>query len=276
MIRYRKQPEHFQAGWGLFYVIVYWIFMPCASQVTVILTRVITTFHNLQKKQVLKKHLGWDEASPSCSQSHCGCAHRLERCITAEEEELPPPDGRGSRGSHGCCSREGFSGEDRGLGAACAHGAHLEAPLTAQVPRDWAETGGRIFVWSDEVEGRNLPAGQLWELFKETLPEGDALRHQRWPWFRVPAPTQMKLIPARRMFQPGEGKGSMKPDMWIMLINFLVHWTLADTQVSKHLDLVFIAIKSVFRHWKCIQRNTELIHCCDQKNRNPLILGLLQ
>lgn len=53
----------------------------------------------------------------------------------------------------------------------------------------------------------------------------------------------MKLIPARKMFQPGEGKGSIKPDMWIMVINFLVLWTLADTQVSKHLDLVFITIK---------------------------------
>lgn len=59
----------------------------------------------------------------------------------------------------------------------------------------------------------------------------------------------MKLIPARKMFQPGEGKGSMKPDMWITVINLLVHWTLADTQVSKHLDLVFITIKiSVYKY----------------------------
>lgn len=231
---------HFQAGWGIILchcLDIYDIFMLCASKVTVILTRVITTFHNLRKKEVVKKHLGWEETSPSCSQIHCCCAHRLERYITGEEEELPPPDGRGSRGSHGGCSRAGFSGQDPGLGAACAHGAHLEAPLTAQVRRTWAETEGRNFVCSDEVEGRTPPAAQFWELFKETLPEGDALRHQRWPSFRVSAPTQMKLIPARKMFQPGEGKGRMKPDMWIMVINFLVHWTLADSQVSKHLDL---------------------------------------
>lgn len=46
-----------------------------------------------------------------------------------------------------------------------------------------------------------------------------------------------------KMFQPGEGKGRMEPDMWIMVINFLVHWTLADAQVSKRLDLVVITIK---------------------------------
>lgn len=139
----------------------------------------ITTFHNLRKKQVVKKHLGWDETSPSCTQSRCCCAHRLGGVITGEEEELPPPDRRGSRGSHGGCSRAGFSCQDPGLGDAYAHGAHLEAPLTAQVRRTETETEGRILVCRDEVEGRTPFAAQLWELFKETLPEGDALRHQR-------------------------------------------------------------------------------------------------
>lgn len=50
----------------------------------------------------------------------------------------------------------------------------------------------------------------------------------------------MKLMKAQPMLQAAGG--SMRPDVWIMVMNFLVHWTLAYAQVRGRLGLVFIIL----------------------------------
>lgn len=141
--------------------------------------------------------------------------------LRAQAREVYYRGGRAVTGEKITCAHgvvlPGFSGQDDASAPpARTHRAHLEA----QLRRTRAETEGRIFVerWSwPQQPPHRADLGTF---------GGNFARTRR---ARAPSPTQMKLMPAQPMLQ-ADG-GSMKPDMWIMVMNFLVHWTLAYAQV---------------------------------------------